>query len=100
MEPVFFLDMLQLERNARLVLTDSGGVQKEAYYLGTPCIIMRPETEWIEIVESGAARLTDADTNLILEAYRYFEGKAEFDFRAMYGDGRAAEKILKILLEN
>lgn len=98
--PVSFLDMVQLERHARLVLTDSGGVQKEAYFLHTPCLIMRPETEWVEIVASGAALLTDADTDRIVRGYAHFEEKPEVDYRAIYGNGRAAENILEILLGN
>lgn len=100
MTPVSFLEMIQLERHARLVLTDSGGVQKEAYFLHTPCLIMRSETEWVEIVESGAALLTDADTDRILEAHKYFEVKKSTVYSNVYGDGRAAEKILRILLDH
>jgi UDP-GlcNAc3NAcA epimerase len=95
--PVSFLEMIQLERHARVVITDSGGVQKEAYFLKTPCIIMRPETEWVEIVENGAAILTDYDTRRICEAYTHFETKPNIIYRNVYGDGRAAEKILEIL---
>jgi len=98
--PVSFLDMLQLERYARLVLTDSGGVQKEAYFLHTPCLIMRPETEWVEIVASGAALLTDADTDRIVRGYAHFEKRPKVAYHAIYGNGRAAENILEILLGN
>ena len=98
--PVSFLDMVQLERHARLVLTDSGGVQKEAYFLHTPCIIMRPETEWVEIVESGAAQLTDADKDRIVSAYEQLSGKYDLTFTNVYGDGRAAEKILALLVDS
>ncbi|GAB3279118.1 UDP-N-acetylglucosamine 2-epimerase (non-hydrolyzing) [Larkinella harenae] len=97
--PVSFLEMIQLEKNAHLILTDSGGVQKEAYFLNKPCIIMRPETEWVEIVESGAAILCNADENRILQAYEYFENKPAITFQPFYGDGRAAERILKILMD-
>ncbi len=96
--PVSFLEMVQLERYARLVLTDSGGVQKEAYFLHTPCLIMRPETEWVEIVESGAALLTDADTERIMSAYAYFESEPDITYRNIYGEGNAAERMLKILV--
>lgn len=96
--PVSFLDMIQLERHARLVLTDSGGVQKEAYFLHTPCLIMRPETEWVEIVENGAALLTDADTDRIVNAFDYYYKNNHLGFENIYGDGRAAEKILTLLI--
>ncbi|MFC5412580.1 non-hydrolyzing UDP-N-acetylglucosamine 2-epimerase [Larkinella bovis] len=97
--PVSFLEMIQLEKNANLILTDSGGVQKEAYFLNKPCIILRSETEWVEIVESGAALLCDADENRIFQAYEYFEKKTPVVYQKMYGDGHAAEKMLEILLE-
>ncbi len=96
--PVSYLEMIQLEKYAKLVLTDSGGVQKEAYFLKTPCLILRAETEWVEIVESGAAVLCDADETRILDAYRYFMSNPESSFQTIYGDGNAAEKILNLLL--
>src|SRR6185437_9909062 len=64
-EPLPFLDMIMLEKNCSLVMTDSGGVQKEAFYFKKPCIILRPETEWIELLACGAAVLADADKNKI-----------------------------------
>jgi UDP-GlcNAc3NAcA epimerase len=96
--PVSYLEMIQLEKYAKLVLTDSGGVQKEAYFLKTPCLILRAETEWVEIVESGAAVLCDADETRILDAYRYFMSNPESSYQTIYGDGNAAEKILNLLL--
>ena len=91
--PVGFLDMIALERSARLVITDSGGVQKEAYFFGRPCIILRNETEWVELVEAGQAALCDADPDRILAACdRYLTGALP-DCPAIFGDGDAAEKI-------
>jgi UDP-GlcNAc3NAcA epimerase len=98
--PVSFLDMIALEKNARLVMTDSGGVQKEAYYFRKPCVIMRPETEWVEIVEQGAGKLVDADPQRITEAVNYFLNDAAPTFPQIFGDGKAAEFICSTLLEN
>ncbi|MCR4659697.1 MAG: UDP-N-acetylglucosamine 2-epimerase (non-hydrolyzing) [Bacteroidales bacterium] len=92
-EPVQYLDTLQLESNAQVVLTDSGGVQKEAYFMRRPCVILRPETEWVEIVRNGAAELADADTNRILQAYYRMSGITVAEPTA-YGDGNAAKKII------
>ncbi len=98
--PVSFLDMIALEKNAQLVMTDSGGVQKEAYYFEKPCLIMRSETEWVEIVEQGAGKLVDADTQRIIEAVNYFLHDAKPTFPQIFGDGKAAEFICNTLLEN
>ena len=102
-EPVPYLDMIALERSARLILTDSGGVQKEAYWFGTPCVTLRDETEWVELVEAGCNRLVGADTELILSAVAAFEAD---DARLppdrptdLYGDGRAAGKLLEVLVD-
>lgn len=96
--PASFLEMLSLEQHARMVLTDSGGVQKEAFFLQRPCIIMRPETEWVEIVENGAGIIADADTDSILNAYRELNGR-EVAFPELFGDGHAAELILKSICD-
>jgi UDP-GlcNAc3NAcA epimerase len=92
--------MIALEKNAVLVMTDSGGVQKEAFYFGKPCIIMRPETEWVEIVEHGAGMICDADTERILEAVIHFMGEAQPSFPKIFGDGKAAWFICEQLLKN
>ncbi|MDQ6694145.1 MAG: UDP-N-acetylglucosamine 2-epimerase (non-hydrolyzing) [Chloroflexota bacterium] len=94
-EPVSYLEMLALERDARVVLTDSGGVQKEAFWLRVPCITMREETEWIETVESGWNRLVGTDVSKILEALR--EPPPVTDPPAVYGDGRASQRIAELL---
>lgn len=99
-EPVSFLEMIQLEKNARLIVTDSGGVQKEAFFFKKPCIILRPETEWVEIVKTGAATLADADKSAILEASMRYLDCPPTEFPNLFGDGHAASFILNRLLSN
>ena len=96
-DPVSFLEMIQLERHAQLILTDSGGVQKESYFFQKPCVILRPETEWVEIVETKAATLADANAGKILEASRQYLQQPPVDFPAIFGDGHASEFILEKL---
>lgn len=98
--PASFLDMIVLERHADMVVTDSGGVQKEAYFFQKPCLIMRSETEWKEIVDCGAAVITDADEQRILKAYRNFTDNPPHSYPEIFGDGHAAEFICKEMLEN
>ena len=94
-DPASFLEMIVLEQNAEMVITDSGGVQKEAYYFKKPCIILRPETEWVELVENGCARIVDADSTKIREAFDYyFKQKSLLTFPDVFGDGYAADFIL------
>ena len=92
--PVSFLEMIALERHAQLVMTDSGGVQKEAYFFKKPCIILRPETEWVEIVQTGNAILADADEGRIMQAWTHFKECPPTAFPEIFGDGHAAEFML------
>jgi len=98
-EPVAYLDMLALEQGARLILTDSGGVQKEAYWFGTPCVTMRDETEWVELVEAGANRVVGADADAIAAAVAEFEARdCVLDApQELYGDGHSADRIVRLL---
>lgn len=96
--PVSYLEMTSLEHHSKMVITDSGGVQKEAYFFGKPCVILRSETEWIEIVEQGAAILADADGDAIVEAVDVLKNK-NIDFVPIFGNGHAAEFILDKMLE-
>ncbi|MEJ2595260.1 MAG: UDP-N-acetylglucosamine 2-epimerase (non-hydrolyzing) [bacterium] len=99
--PVSFLDMVMLESNCKLVMTDSGGVQKEAYFFEKPCIILRSETEWTEIVDAGAGIITDADPERIKNAFLHFTTTGlKLNFPQIFGDGKAAEFICRQLLEN
>lgn len=95
LEPVGYLDMLILEENADCILTDSGGIQKEAYLLGVRCITLRDDTEWVETVEAGWNTLAGANTDQICNAYETWFPEGERD--SLYGDGHAAEKIQAVL---
>jgi UDP-GlcNAc3NAcA epimerase len=92
-DPAGFLDIIALEKNAAMIITDSGGLQKEAFFFQKPCIILRPQTEWVEIVNNGNAILADSDENRILSAFRILSKKTDFTFPDFYGDGKAAEFI-------
>lgn len=97
-EPAGFFDIIELERHARVVMTDSGGVQKESFFFETPCVILRPETEWVEIVEAGAGIITDADYDRILQAYNDMCDR-KVHFPKLFGDAHAAEQIVQIIAE-
>lgn len=93
LEPVSYFDMLQLLQQCEIVLTDSGGLQKEAYFFGKPCVTLRDETEWVELVEAGANRIAGAKTDSIIKAYSEMRGaKVSVDAR-LYGNGCAAKLI-------
>lgn len=96
--PAGFLDMIDLERNARLVITDSGGVQKEAFFFSKPVVVLRPETEWVELVEHGQAILVDADPDRIRAAVDHFLSHPLPSTPLLFGDGHAAERICEALV--
>lgn len=96
--PASFFDILILEKNARVVMTDSGGVQKEAFFFERPCVILRPETEWVEIVDNGAGILADADYDRIISAFDLLSSK-DVIFPPLFGDAHAAERVLSTIQE-
>lgn len=98
--PASFLEMLTLEKNCSMVFTDSGGVQKEAFFLHKPCVVMRAETEWTELVECGNSILAEADAKRIKDAFIQLKNKKDFSYPPIFGDGKASEFICKEILKN
>ena len=96
-EPVGYLDMVKLEKHARLVATDSGGVQKEAYFHGVPCVTMRGDTEWVELVDAGWNVLVPPGSGRLADTLETFTAPAGRD-AGIYGDGRTAGRIVDALL--
>lgn len=108
-DPLPYLDMVALEADAAVIYTDSGGVQKEAFFYGIPCVTLRTETEWLETVEAGRNRLVDAEPESMIDALEWALSATQLtesggergiilaDSSNPYGDGHAAEKIVQIL---
>jgi len=94
-EPLGYLDLTALASQARVIATDSGGLQKEAYWYGVPCVTMRPSTEWLDTVEEGANVLVDDDPAKIARAVA--EARIPANLPVLYGDGHASEKIAATL---
>jgi UDP-GlcNAc3NAcA epimerase len=89
--------MVLLETYAKLISTDSGGVQKEAYFAETPCITLREETEWVELVEHGYNRVAGSDSESICRAYEEMVGKPVNCDLGLYGEGKTGDKIVGFL---
>lgn len=98
--PAGFIDIIALEKNARMIITDSGGLQKEAYFFQKSCVILRPQTEWVEIVENGNAILAGSEYTKIVAAFKKLHAKTDFTFPSYYGEGNAAEFICQKILED
>lgn len=98
-DPVGYLEMIYLLQNCAMVFTDSGGLQKEAYFFKKFCVTMREETEWVELVEHGANILVGSDYNKIKEAYsKGTNAKVDFE-KNLYGNGSASDSIVKSILD-
>jgi len=97
--PTGFLDIISLEKNARLIITDSGGLQKEAFFFQKPCVILRDQTEWIEIVENGNALIAGANELKIISSVETLNKKTDYTYPNLYGDGNAANFICKKITE-
>jgi len=98
--PAGFLDIIALEKNARIIISDSGGLQKESFFFQKPCIILREQTEWIEIVENGNALLAGSDFDKIIDSFNLLYNKTNYSYPAFYGDGDAASFICQKIVEN
>jgi UDP-GlcNAc3NAcA epimerase len=98
--PAGFIDIIALEKNAQLIITDSGGLQKEAFFFQKPCVILRDQTEWIEIVENGNAVLAGADEEKISNAFKILSSRNDFTFPSFYGDANAAEFICSKIISD
>jgi len=98
MEPVGYLEMIWLLERCRMVMTDSGGLQKEAYFFQKPCVTLRKETEWVELVEAGVNVLAGTDTKEILAAS--FEARDRVvPLGTLYGDGNSARQMVSVLVD-
>ncbi|MCD4705413.1 UDP-N-acetylglucosamine 2-epimerase (non-hydrolyzing) [bacterium] len=98
-DPVGYLEMVYMLNRCNLVMTDSGGLQKEAFFFKKPCITLRDETEWVELVESGFNKVVGADTTKIIDAFKFQNNDMNFNVN-LYGNGNTAEIILGELQKN
>ena len=96
-DPIGYLDMIYLEANAKKIVTDSGGVQKEAYFNKVVCMTLRENTEWLETIEEGANKLVGVDPEKIKEDINSFHPKEQNYSKQLFGDGKTSKKIVKIL---
>jgi UDP-GlcNAc3NAcA epimerase len=98
--PASYVQMIALLASSRLVFTDSGGLQKEAYFVQRPCVILRPETEWVELTVGGHAIVADADSKRILQAAHQLTNCSFDAWPKLYGDGNAAEQICQSIIQH
>jgi len=97
-DPISYLDMIQLEKESQAIITDSGGIQKEAYFFQKPCITIRDETEWVELINANVNCLAGADKNNILKVFDRFRNRKINFPSGLYGDGKAGEKIVEAVV--
>jgi len=98
--PVGYFDMIELLKHTKAVITDSGGLQKEAYFFGKPCITLRDETEWVELLANGANMLTGASSTKIIDACNQLSDKFSNTDSQLYGSGYASKNIIKLISQN
>ena len=98
-DPAGYLDMIELERHSLLIITDSGGVQKEAYFHRVPCITLRPETEWVELVEHSWNVVLPPSADIDMVSAIHQQAGVKGDEVQLYGDGKASEEIAEILVK-
>jgi UDP-GlcNAc3NAcA epimerase len=98
--PAGFLDIIALEKNAKIIISDRGGLQKESFFFQKPCIILREQTEWIEIVENGNALLAGSNYDKILDSFNKLVDKTNYSYPSFYGNGDAASFICGKILED
>jgi UDP-GlcNAc3NAcA epimerase len=99
-KPVGYFDMLQLISHSRLILTDSGGLQKEAYFFNKYCITFRDETEWVELVDNGYNQIVGASSEKIIAAFKDSMNKNFTKAEELYGGGKAAETIYREIIKS
>jgi UDP-GlcNAc3NAcA epimerase len=99
LDPIPYLEMQRLQMGAKVILTDSGGMQKEAYFHRVPCITLRDETEWIETVETGWNQLVGVDENAIVCAAKSVKPTTTIQI-SIFGDGYAVEKVIKAITDD
>lgn len=97
LEPVGYFDIIELLKHCRLVITDSGGMQKEAYFFGKYCITLRKETEWVELVSNKVNLLAGTSEKKILDSFKQLLDRNPISITSLYGNGKASEKIVKLL---
>ncbi len=98
--PVSYLEMISLQSNSKMIMTDSGGLQKESYFFNKPCIVLRPETEWTELITCGMATIADANEELIINVFEHYLNYKIPQSLQLYGNGNAAQFILAQLIKH
>ena len=97
--PKGYFEMLSLLDSSRLVITDSGGLQKEAYFKNKYCVTVRNETEWVELIDEGVNKITGDNTEKIVDCVNYFKSQAEITQKPIYGNGDTSNSIIKELID-